>query len=225
MFPVNHIAVLHVAKDSTVEAAVVWTAAVEKQLREHVCPAWGLSPPGMSVYKTKPIGAALLAIVDDDGDDSTAGYHSQMAGLLAYAYVDVGQAKSPSKTLSHEAAEMVVNPDLTRRATHPDGRSLYVEIADPVNQSTYPMPIDIMGVTHTVEVSDFVMPAWFGLPNPNPDDKRTVFSGLDLTPFTPARGGYYIVEEEGTGVIVSAPSGALMSRHPKSRSKRILGWA
>lgn len=196
--------------------------AMAIQMREHIAPLWDEEPPGIAFYgkaeKIPPDQAAVLAYVDDDGNADSAGYHADIAGLV-YGLIDVGQSRIPSRTASHEAGEMYANCRLSRKVLGPKDRLYYVEIMDPVQEDTYEIEVNVLGETRKVLVSDFVTPAWYGLPG---KDTRTTFLGNPLPPFQVAAGGYQIVEEQDGEVLFLSAGSARMNRSGHARTRRIL---
>jgi hypothetical protein len=219
--PPTHIGVINESTLVSVEDVAFWTAAVAQQLREHVAPLWGLSPPGTAFYTEKPTGAALLAFVDDDGNAEAAGYHSKIVNLV-YGLVDVGQSRVPSQTLSHEAIELFLNPDLTRTVPGPGGRQVFIELCDPVQLETYEIDVEILDKRRAVVVSDFVLPRWFGLSNIDKADNRTTYLANQIGPFETAPGGYYVAKEDDGSVVFVTRGAARMNRSMLSRTRRIL---
>lgn len=221
----THISVVnHSTKVSDAQVAI-WAEAWNVQVREHAAPLWDGMPCGVHFYghaKHIPItDAAILGVVDDDGNSQTAGYHT-VAGDLVYGLVDVSQSRNPSVTGSHEALEMYANAHLDRWVKGPD-HDYVVELSDPVQELSYDIEVSLMGQQHTVRVADFVLPRWFGLEPTDRNDLRVDYLGGDLDPFQIARGGYQIAREAGGGRIVYLSQGvfgAKVSRH--SRTQRIL---
>jgi hypothetical protein len=173
-----------------------WVEACRKQLVEHVCPLWGLLPPGAALYprgpNVFPDGTALqILFVDDDGDDTAAGEHGY-AGV-PFALVDVHDSARPSVVCSHEMIETTVNqyldrwsPDITKKGHR---YNYPLEPGDPVQETSYPMPVALPGsLGHVnVDVSNFVLPSWF---EPASPDSHFDFMGLLHSPLEIAPGGY-----------------------------------
>jgi hypothetical protein len=206
-----------------------WVAAVNQQIREHVAPVWGLPPMGVAYYgeiPTLPEGdGAMLGIVNDDGNAESAGWHAAI-GRFPFGLVDLGQSRRASATLSHEALEIFVNAYLDRWIPNTiiPGRSMALEICDPVQERTYPVRVSIMGETRDVLVSDFVTPAWFGVRNADGSHARTYMSdagqALELAPFTNATGGYYIAQERGETIYVQSFAQVKLGASLRRRSSR-----
>lgn len=222
----KHIAVLDHSTKMDDRDVAFQTEACRIQLAEHIAPLWDKEAPGMMYYgkadKLDPDQAAILSYVNDDGNADSAGYHAELAGLV-YGLVDVGQAYRPGVTLSHEASEMYGNARLNRLVPGPHGRRYYVELADPVQRQTYKIKATILGQTREVEVSDFVLPAWFGMKNPDGSTKTT-YMGQPLKPFQIAPGGYQIALDDQTGeVLFLSHNNIFAARRSKhSRTCRIL---
>lgn len=202
-----------------------WVAAVSKQLREHTAPAWGYPPPGVAFYghaeRLPAEHAAILGIVDSDGNAESAGYHS-MLGRRVYGLVDVSQSERPSVTLSHEALEMFGNAYLDQRVPGPkEGMTYLVELADPCQRDEYSIETELLGEVRKVPVSDFVMPKWFGLPSILPHDARTTFlDGYELDPFEVAPGGYQITEDVRGRMVLMSLGDTRINRSVHSRTDR-----
>jgi hypothetical protein len=219
----KHIAVVDHANLDPSELAF-HVAAVEIQLRDHVAPLWDGWPPGVAFYghaaRIPPDQAAVLAYVLDDGNAESAGYHTEIAGLV-YGLVDVGQSRLPSVTLSHEACEMYGNARLSRTVPGPKNRLYYVELCDPTQAQTYEIEVTLFGVTRKVPVSDFVLPGWYGIPNTHFGDVRTTYMGQQLAPFQVAPGGYQIAEDTDGEIIFLSGGESRMNRSAHSRTDRI----
>jgi len=203
--PPPHLSVVLVGKLAGNRDCAFWVEAVRTQLQQHAAPAWGLPAPGVFLYDenqfTPSSEGAVIAIVDDDGDDTAAGFHS-IVGNVPFGLVDLGQSDAPSVVLSHEALELWANASLDRWAPGPSGLDYAMELCDPVQEDGYSVAVELFGDRRMVEVSNFVMPGWFGL------DGRTAWRG-DLARFVIAPGGYAITRnEEGEIVFFSHAGGA-----------------
>jgi hypothetical protein len=222
----RHISVVDHSSKIAADDIAFHIEAVNIQIRKHAAPLWDGEPPGVSfvgpskVIPSNPAIEALLGYVNDDGDADAAGYHSQI-GNIVYGLIDVGQSDEPSVTHSHEALEMYANARLNRKVPGPKNRSYYVELCDPTQRQTYKISVTLFGKTREIEVSDFVLPKWFGLNNPDGSDKTT-YLDQNLAPFVVAPGGYQIAEEaDGEIVFLSGGSfGVRSSKH--SRTSRIM---
>lgn len=142
--------------------AAEWSGAVAKQLALHVCPVWGLllvTLRFMQPGQAPPDGAAVIYLIDKTPVKDALGYHDEEDGVVV-GYVDVpktlANGQTVSEVLSHEAGELVLDPDANLWADGPEPtprRKRAFECWDPVQGCTY----QIDGVT----VGAFVTPAWF----------------------------------------------------------------
>lgn len=228
---IPHIAVqLHVAGDNELAKEVAfWIEATNIQLREHFTPAWGDyigKPPAVFLYDTAEgipaDAAAVVGIFRDAGNDEAAGYHAAM-GRLAIGAVDLSRSTSPSRTLSHEGAEIGGNAWLDEWVESPTkGRLFAREVCDPVQRNGYMIKATIFGETREVFVGDFVTPEWFGLKGPNKG--RLSHLNVPLKPFEVAPGGYQVALENDTILYLPARGEAIghntISR-PLSRTVQI----
>jgi hypothetical protein len=225
---VPHVAVvLHVqGDDDLTRRAAYWTEACNVQIREHLAPAWGIEkPPGVFFYGTAagiPEDASAVVGIFANGDVAdAAGYHT-LSGDLVFGVVDLSRSSSPSRTLSHEVAELTLNPWLDFWLQGPQiGREYAGESSDPVQRISYHVKASILGQSRDVEVGDFVTPAWFGL-----KALGTALNWCDTIrkPFEVAPGGYQIAREGDSILYLPARgegvSAASVSRKG-SRTKRI----
>jgi len=135
------------------------SAAIQRQLTEHVAPAWKVQATIQAFPHDVPIpkGYFQVLVCKDIALDHF-GYHEDKTGT-PFAHVKV----SPhwTLTLSHECVEMVCNPRLERffRGPSPDSSQgmvdVMAEVCDPCQGARYAYQID------TVWVSDFCLPAYF----------------------------------------------------------------
>lgn len=133
-------------------------AAVQKQVRQHLAPAWNVSGTVMAFRSREDVPPCFSPIVIVDDVDDRRGFHNTPDGK-PYAIVDF----SPHWSLvaSHETLEMLVDPTgnaLTRGlspiATQGEVEYL-VEICDPCEARRYAYWID------GVEVADFCTPSYY----------------------------------------------------------------
>lgn len=155
--------------------------ALVRQLHRDVCPAWGLAPGvtlqvldapdenffGAGVQSaptTWPEGTGLESspVILCDGEMPTfGGYHTRTEAFVPYAAVFVGAGWS--LRASHELIEMFLNPQCDTYDEGPipgssgDMAGCLREVCGPCQHRAFAYAVD------GVEVSDFVLPAWFGL--------------------------------------------------------------
>jgi hypothetical protein len=189
--------------------AYAMTLLVDKQLREHVAPAWGLAPPSV-LYLSGPAEFhcdAIIGILDDADQAGDLGWHTEGPDADVYGRVFAspvlqnggvvldGQL-SVCSVLSHEAIETLGDAACNRWGQQSDGTMVAVELADPVESDSYQMVISGPGIeTVTGTVSDFVLPAWF---DPDADPGPTDFLGLVTAPFQVRSTGYVIMMAAGS---------------------------
>jgi hypothetical protein len=225
--PPPHLSIVRTGRLAGDRDVAFWVDAVRKQLQEHVAPAWGMPPPGVFLYDidqfTPASEGAVIAIVDDDGNDDAAGLHSAL-GNVPFGLVDLHQAAVPSRTFSHEALELWANAMLDRWIPGPSGLEYAVELCDAVQREQYTIDVELFGEERAVIVSDFVLPAWFQQP-----DQLLACSYLDpnrhpadrLRPHANAPGGYSIARNpDGEVVYLAHRAGAFMEPRKLSRYSR-----
>ncbi len=185
------------------------TLLVNRQVRDHVAPAWGLLPPEV-VYLSSSSGIhcdAVIGIFDDAGQAGDLGWHTEAQGGNVYGRVfarpvldNGGNALtaplSVCSVLSHEAVETLGDPTCARWAQRADGTLVAYELADPVESDSYQMTITASsGEQITGTVSDFVLPSWF---DPEAASGETDYLGLLTSPFVIRPTGYTIEMTAGT---------------------------
>ncbi|HZV65107.1 MAG TPA: alkaline phosphatase family protein [Telluria sp.] len=175
--------------------------AVNRQIAEDFAPYWAfggnlrVEGPARGRIDTNALlemrGDAVLYLLDSASSDDALGYHDRnMQGVpYGFVYLDLcAQLGDPwSATLSHEALELIADPqcNLLVKGPNPRGKRLpdvyhYFEMCDAVQAQVY--EID------SVPVSNFVLPAYF-TPNES-EGTRKDFSGSGLRPFEVNPGGY-----------------------------------
>jgi|tagenome__1003787_1003787.scaffolds.fasta_scaffold20959323_3 hypothetical protein len=157
-----------VINESTVvrdEDLMIWTRAVQRQLDEHVAPFWGVTAKLHNIPKGTPrptTGDWWMVILDDTDMAGALGYHDlghqgqPMGKVFARTVLNEGWGalESPSRVLSHETIELLVDPNMVRIIDLPDAEYL-VEVGDPVSLPTQGYSIG------NVLVSDWATPAYY----------------------------------------------------------------
>jgi hypothetical protein len=232
MKTVPHIAVvLHVQGEPELEREVVfWVEACRKQLLEDVAVGWGdwANPPGVFFYgvseRIPSNEAAVVGIFSDANNPEAAGYHSAV-GKMVLGAVDLSRSRSPSRTLSHELCEIYRNAYLNAWLPSPvEGRAYAAELCDPVQRSEYRIEATVLGESRQVTVGDFLMPGWFGLPNPQAGSSKRTWCDTVGQPFEIAPGGYQIALEGDSILYLPARNEAIARAsidRPLSRTKQI----
>jgi len=222
--PPLHCAVVNHSSLAKDEEISFWCEAVNKQIREHVAPAWQVPPMAVVFYgpsvKIPSDQAAVIGIVDDDNNSESAGYHTQL-GDLVYGLVDMSQSSIPSRVLSHEALEIFTDAFLDRLVNGPDSLKYFTECADPCQADGYKVPVTLFGVSKDVTVSDFCLPAWYDLPSLETAVGPYNRLGTMTRPFEIAYGGYALAQDEkGRVLFLSHAKGAMMSAAKMNRTSR-----
>ena len=117
-----------------------------------------------------PAGAWNLILMDHSDQQGALGYHEDSTGAaVPYAEVFVADAAADGSTASavasHEALEMLVDPDVAnvRTATRSDTQQLYiVEVCDAVQGNDYDVGAP-EGRQTGIMVADFCLPTWWEL--------------------------------------------------------------
>jgi hypothetical protein len=143
-----------------------------------------------------------------EGESGIAGYHythwRTPVGKVFTSMCD-GVTMTVESIITHELAEMIVDPNTRATATMPDGRLIALEICDPVQDQSF-----LCGAT---QCSSFVYPSYF-------DPAATVLLdhlGVLTAPFSTTLGGYRIID----GAWVMAATAAV----PKMRCMgRVTKW-
>lgn len=189
------------------------TLLVDRQVRDHVAPAWGIQPPFVEFYKPSadpavpaPHFTAIIGILDDADQAGDLGWHTEGPDAAVYGRVfarpvlaNGGNALtdqlSVCSVLSHEVIEVIGDAACNGWAQRPDGSLAARELCDPVEGDSYVMTVKTAGETVSGTVSDFVFPAWF-----DPDAAGAPFDWMDLlsSPFQVRPSGYLIVMAGGT---------------------------
>lgn len=186
---INHVAITNWSSHPD-DDVVYWVEAIRQELPAF-CAAWGLRVPGIQFYSRdaqfQASEAIMCSVVDDDGLDSTLGYHSMMGGVPLF----LSEYRGGSTTLSHEVFETLANPMLSKWATAPDGSRWPVEVCDACQGDTYSVPVTLYGLTKDVQLSNWLRPEFFNLRlGGGPCDRMGVCQPFQLRP-----GGYTIREQ------------------------------
>lgn len=197
-----------------------------------------------SVYVSKggtvPSDCYPIYLLDNPDVANALGYHTEDPGGKIYGRVFVEpvlqnggalltSALSVSSVLSHEVAEFFVDRHCELWADRGDGTMVAYEVADPVENDFYTVHPVINNVIVPVNVSNFVLDAWFDVqataPGTRYDWMKTTTKPLQMT-----KGGYGVILHTATGKVtqifgsVEAETrhNAIKPYHVASRSVRHL---
>jgi hypothetical protein len=152
--------------DADVRAVI---APLQRQIDEQFLPWWqphGVPPVKVSFATIKDIPTLPpdcwpIFLNRHSLDEGALGWHDDDAlqHIAVYSRVFVGDilrfGLSWTVTISHEALEMMLDPDIRRVYTIKSGLYSALEVADPVESDDLAYEID------GVKLSDFVLPAYF----------------------------------------------------------------
>lgn len=171
--------------------------ACSAQLTEDFCPAWGKLPITATYFanpKDIPEGMPTILVADECDDPQALAYHTEqtdgrITGLVgAKTCIDAGETWTSA--LSHELLETARDPfvnDWTTMTGHAGKRKVATEVCDPVQDGSYKK--------NGVEVSSFVLPAWFD--DSPPAGAKFDWLGTLTAPFTRTSGGYFVTDTAG----------------------------
>ena len=195
-------------------------AACAQQIAQHVAPAWGRVPMTVTFGATAPAGSWPIFVFDHADQAGALGYHDETPDGHPYGKVFVADCRnanvSLSSCLSHEVCEAFIDPACNLWADTGHHTAIAYEVGDPVEDGSY--TVNVSG--KLIEVSNFVLPAWFDPRATGKVDWLGQLSG----PFQRTAGGYVIIEKEGK---VTQQFGKAYSRtrraakkHPAARTAR-----
>ena len=150
-----------VLRNADVAAAI---PAFQTQVTRDLLPVWGVNAHVIfTTPTTTPIGAWVIALLDNSDQAGALGYHDiTSAGLpLAKVFVKttMDAGLSWTVTVSHELLEMLLDPETNETVFEQTGAAtgtIYArELCDACEDDFYGYKID------GVLVSDFVLPNWF----------------------------------------------------------------
>lgn len=173
------------------------TAAVSRQVIEHLAPAWDALGAGVTFYPggagTVPAGAIVVHIGDTSDIPGDAGYHTlagdqPVAHVFAKTITDGGggiltagegfAVYCVAQVLSHEICETFVDPKVQELADDFASHAWIIEVGDVVNENGY--------LIDGVQMSDFALPSFF---DPNGAAPYS-YADIPPSPFSLPPGGY-----------------------------------
>lgn len=204
---VPHVAIINISDGLVPDELLALTVEVYRSALPAFCKAWSIPLPGLAIYDSDhqgdPQEEAGIWIVNSANDPNAFGAHTRL-GVAVFGYVDASLClalREPvSRVLGHELFEMLVDPAVDRWADTPGGGRVALEVSDPVQRFSRQEVGEFFGATTTVEVADYVTPAWFQAGSPGPWDAMGVLPG----PFAVADGGYVIRREAGAAAVTGS---------------------
>lgn len=216
-------------------------AGLQKQLREHVAPAW---PYAQGAVVRVGAGADDVAdaetpcfIVANLDDPNAEAYHADEGNGQPDEYMGldtVATLDDVTSAIGHENDEVCGDPECDQWVTVPSGIALpngltpgmqiAREVCDPIQDRTY--PIDLGDGGAPIIVPDFVLPAYFDLTITGPTSYGEAACGLPrLEPFNRTSGGYQLARNaDGSGETqvfgYMPPHRRMKARHHSSRTYR-----
>jgi hypothetical protein len=151
-----------VLEDDELKAAIPALIVYTRHIRNW----WGSMQPGI-IFGEPLVSEAWKIIVADDSDQAGAlGYHDFTPGGRPISYVfaktDLDYGYNWQVTLTHELAEMLLDPYVMRCEQTGNARFHALELCDPVEADALAYPISAGG--YVLSASDFLTPMWF-VPN------------------------------------------------------------
>lgn len=154
--------VTHSARVPDLELAAI-SEAVNAQIIE-CAETWGVTPWPVVFYSTAQglpaESCRIMDVVDRIDIPGASGYHTSEWGVV-YGRVLAADVMSTAVTISHEALEMMVDPNANQWIPMPDGFATAKEVCDAVQGDAYSIDVNVAGVGRTVMLSNYVTPAWF----------------------------------------------------------------
>lgn len=172
----------------TVPALIVYS--------RHIRTWWGTMQPGIIFGKPAIDRAWQIVIVDDADQAGALGYHDLTSDGRPISYIFAKTAQDHGYdwqiTLTHELAEMIMDPYIMRCEQTGDARFHALELCDPVEDDSLGYQISAGGFP-PVNVSNFITPYWFV-----PDATGTFDHQKKCTkPLEVLKGGYAYYWEDG----------------------------
>lgn len=174
------------------------TTAISQQAKD-AAKLWELLAPTTKFFADEasvPADYNKVFIFDDADVAGALGYHDDGPDGKPYgrifARVSLDNGVSVSSVLSHEVLEMLGDPQANYWADNfNDNKSYALELCDPVENDSY----TILVRGKPVEVSNFVLPAWFD--SVPVEGAKFDKLGKLTAPFKMTTGGYVIVRAQG----------------------------
>lgn len=191
----SQIAIVNKSKRIPDDVVAFAAVACDQQVIE-CATAWGISPTPVAFYAREQGLPArdvrIMALVDDIEMEGALGFHDDALGVIYGRVLVQGSHDDTTVTLSHECLEELVDPTCDRWMPMPDGRSVALEVCDPVEADTYEVEVEVIGEKRLVRLSNYVLPRWFDPAERGGFDRMGVLG----RPFAMTEGGYLIVRDQ-----------------------------
>lgn len=183
----QHVAVINELTRLNDQEVETHVAAVQQQMDRDVGPLWGFQVKLNQIAKGDPApdDQWWMVYLDNADHANALGYHDLTTARLpigkVFVETTIDDYQSVSRVLSHETAEMMVDPWL-RRTVHVGSRQYLVEVGDPLS-------LDSQGyVIGNVRVSGIALPGYF-----YENDNRYDLHGLLPGPIPTAIHGTFLM--------------------------------
>lgn len=189
------IAVVNTSKAVTQPQLEAWMPAFQAYVDAHLKPAWGVSAALHLVPKRKKADPKMwwMVVGDHSSQQGALGFHSDQPNGLPYSFIaaadDIRYGYSIPVTLTHELAEMLVDPMLDQFVMV--GTRKYIkEVCDPCEA-------DVLGLlVGGVLCSDFCLPSYYTQSGTGPfDAKGVLLQNISVPGLLP--GGYISYQQNG----------------------------
>lgn len=161
----------------------------------HIRTWWGSMQPGIFFGDPVPMNAWQIIIADDSDQAGALGYHYVTPDGRPISYVfaktDLDYGYDWQVTLTHELAEMLLDPYVMRCEQTADARFHALELCDPVETDSLAYKITAGG--YNLTASNFITPYWFVPEAKGQYDMR----GACTNPLQVLSGGYAYYWENG----------------------------
>jgi hypothetical protein len=148
-----------VLSNEEIEATHAPLLLYTRQIRSY----WGSMQPGILFGRPKVPTAWQIVIADDSDQAGALGYHDVTDGGRPISYVfaktDLEYGYDWQVTLTHELAEMMMDPYVMRCEQTGDKRFHALELCDPVEDESMAYIVESGGVK--LRASNFITPYWF----------------------------------------------------------------
>ena len=148
-----------------------------------------------------PAGLYRLWLLNDADQANALDYHDQDPSGVPYGRIFVNTiidnggtdfvgSNSVSAVISHEACEIMGDPEVNGWRQMEDNRLTCQELCDAVSGDSYSITVG----AKKISVSNFLLPSWFDM---RPSDSKFDYMRKLKGPFTMSKNGYMIIMDRG----------------------------